>query len=320
MRLDSHLPATLRAVFSIVLFWPWLLAPSPATARETSIPEVNVAVTGNLGDLARHVEFLEDAQGQLDIDAVMTQPSERWQRTGEFNLQLGFSTSARWVRVRFGNSGEVPVRRILEVDWPLLNFLDVTVLSGGQPVQSYQVGDQRPFAQRPIPARTFLFPLEVPPHSEQTVVMRLAMQHGIFNAVPLHLWDDADLINAVQTENGILGLYFGAIVSLLGYNLLLFASTRTPWIFVLWSLSGHARSVVCRLSWLGIPVSLAGQRLGQSADESCDAGPGASDGHCLCHAVSRDPSPRSADGSVAVASDRTVGFAGGYGAGGSVGV
>jgi len=228
MRLDSHLPATLRAVFSIVLFWPWLLAPSPATARETSIPEVNVAVTGNLGDLARHVEFLEDAQGQFDIDAVMTQPSERWQRTGEFNLQLGFSTSAWWVRVRFGNSGEVPVRRILEVDWPLLNVLDVTVLSAGQPVQSYQVGDQRPFAQRPIPARTFLFPLEVPPHSEQTVVMRLAMHHGIFNAVPLRLWDDAGLINAVQTENGILGLYFGAIVSLLGYNLLLFASTRNP--------------------------------------------------------------------------------------------
>jgi len=179
-----------------------------------------------LRDLARYVALLEDADGQLEAGAVKNRLPSAWSRTDERTLQLGSSDSAWWVRFDLNNAGDVPATRLLEVGWPLLNYLDVYVYEGDQLKATVLTGDQRPFVNRPLPTRTFVIPLVVEPGHQQTVLLRLAMHSGIFYAVPLRLWLKTDFYAQSSTDNLIHGAYLGAILALLLYNILLFLSTQ----------------------------------------------------------------------------------------------
>lgn len=195
---------------------------------------LELANANSLRDLSRYVDFLEDPDGRMDSETVRHLDDEAWSQTNERALQLGYSTSVWWVRFNVINSGTMPAIRILEADWPLLNYLDAHVYENGREIATVLTGDQRPFVNRPLQTRTYAIPLKVPPGTQQTILLRLAMRSGIFYAVPLRLWKELDFQDSLQRSTLIQGAYLGAILALLLYNALLFLSTRDN-IFLLYS-------------------------------------------------------------------------------------
>lgn len=211
-----------------ILHWlvPGLLIFSVEICQGGIVPHPVDSARDSWINVATQVGVQEDPPGVLDWHTVLQLPAEAWVVSEEASLQLGYSTSVWWVRLDLKNNEVLDQSRVLEVGWPLLNELDVWILSGSELLSRVQTGDQRPFSQRPIEARNFAIPISLPASSERTVLMRMAMRTGIFDAVPLRLWTPSAFVHAEKRNDLILGLYFGAAFALMLYNLLLFFSIR----------------------------------------------------------------------------------------------
>jgi len=177
------------------------------------------------GDLAHQVVVLEDPSRGLDLDGVLALPAARWQPNRQDALYFGLSTSAWWVRFTLLNDGDQSQPWVLELDWPLLDWLDIYLLAGGQSLASWHTGDQRPFASRPLDTRVFAIPLTIPPGARCQIVMRLALSSGIYEPIRPQLWEPRAFHAASQWSELLAGAYYGALLALFVFYLLLFFST-----------------------------------------------------------------------------------------------
>lgn len=132
----------------------------------------------------------------------------------------GFSKSAWWVRLKLKNDGDGELKATLRLDYPLLDHVDVWVLSGRTLKNSWQTGNRRTFLSRAIPHRDFLFPLTLSDQEEQTVYLRVKT-NGPVN-IGLTLYGEQALQLKTQLEYLVLGAYFGGFLLLALCLLLLY--------------------------------------------------------------------------------------------------
>lgn len=193
--------------------------------QEPATPRVLIGDTNQgIGPVTR-LDIFENPGQDLDLDAVLALPEDRWQVNPYPEIQVGFSTSAWWVRFSLTNQTGQDQRRMLQVDWPLLDWVDLYQLHGDEVVGSWQTGDQRPFATRPLETRDFAFPLYLPAGETHQILLRLALDDGLFRPITLRLWEVRAFQTVSQWGNILGGAYYGALLALLLYHLLLFFST-----------------------------------------------------------------------------------------------
>lgn len=179
-------------------------------------------------NLGPHVELLEDAGRELDIEQLLNREGAlEWQASRQDTLNFSFSSSAWWLRLRVENSSSKEVRRLLELAMPLHDYLDAYVVDEqGEVVRQWQTGNRRDFDSRPITHRTFVLPVYVPAGETREIFLRLDTHDGLYDATPLYLMSDAGFLAKAQRELMAFSLYFGALLALLIYNLLLYVATR----------------------------------------------------------------------------------------------
>ena len=173
-------------------------------------------------DLGAEIELLEDPGAEFDLDAVRSPAFEQQFRrvpsSGEA-LNLGFTASAYWLRLRLQRAPDAPEQWLLEIPYTNLDYVDGYV--PGQP--AVLTGTRRPLSSRPFRERYFVFPLALST-TEQTVYLRVSSDNALI--VPLRIWQpDARL----QSEGNALllqYLYYGGLLALLVHNLLLGFSLR----------------------------------------------------------------------------------------------
>lgn len=118
---------------------------------------------------------------------------------------MAYTRTTWWIRVPLVNSDDHSTKRILEVRSPLIDFLDMYLIQGDQPIQSYAVGDQRQLADRPLLGRTFAFPIEIPAHATREILIRLSLKDGVFDVAPLLLWPEKAFSHCSTGNNCFLG-------------------------------------------------------------------------------------------------------------------
>ncbi|WP_295401042.1 sensor histidine kinase [uncultured Thiocystis sp.] len=171
-------------------------------------------------------EVLEDTQRQWDLAGAIALPATRWLPLDGDCLRLGYSPSAWWLRLRVRNEDDVSRALVLELATPRLDLLDIFLLQGNEILASYRTGDQRLFATRPLLHPHFALPLNLAPKTEARIYLRLDSQSRIFPPLPVRFWD-GERFEAIRHQAALgWGLYYGAGLALLAYNLLLFLSTR----------------------------------------------------------------------------------------------
>ncbi|MGR4066977.1 sensor domain-containing diguanylate cyclase [Halomonas sp. LR3S48] len=211
---------------TVLGFPPWLLALLCLVSLNAQAIEVGtLSEERNLGP---HVELLEDAGRQYDIEQLMNRGDAlAWQASRQETLNFSFSGSAWWLRLRVENGSNDEVRRLLELAMPLHDYLDGYVVDEqGEIVSQWQTGNRRNFDSRPIAHRTFVLPVYIPPGESREIFLRLDTHDGLYDATPLYLMNDASFLAKAQRELMAFSLYFGALMALLIYNLLLYISTR----------------------------------------------------------------------------------------------
>ncbi|MBW6390025.1 sensor domain-containing diguanylate cyclase [Billgrantia antri] len=216
-----HLPFSVVGVLHWLLASLWLVSLNAQAAIEVG------TLTGEL-NLGPHVQLLEDAERELDIEQLVGEGGAlAWQPSRQETLNFSFSDSAWWLRLRFENNASSPVRRLLELAMPLHDYLDAYVVDEqGDTVDRWQTGDRRRFDSRPVAHRTFVLPIHVPAGASREIFLRLDTHDGLYDATPLSLMSDAGFLAKSQRELMAFSLYFGALLALLIYNLLLYVATR----------------------------------------------------------------------------------------------
>lgn len=165
------------------------------------------------------VRFLEDPQGHHSIDSVRAEHVQ-WQRQGSSAFNQGYSASVWWLHLKLHNDLAHPLERYLELSYAVLDYVDVYVFQGEHPLQSHMLGDMLPFHQRPIENRFFVIPLQWQAGQTLDVYYRIKSSTAI--QAPLTLWERDAFESSQNAGNIAQGLYYGAMVVIAVYNLLIF--------------------------------------------------------------------------------------------------
>ena len=204
-----------RICLAVVLFWlcgpAWALL--PATLDNTDLRL----------SLGSSMAYLEDPQGVLSVEQVGTLADERFIPTKGEHANLGKNDSVWWFKVRLNNSLAQSLAGYLEINYPLLDHLQVFLSTTDGQWQMQESGDRYAFSQRPVQVRNFWFPLELAP-GESTLLVRVKTTSTIF----MPLFFSTYQASAAAQENlmGFNGAFYGVLFAMFCYNLFLFISLR----------------------------------------------------------------------------------------------
>lgn len=175
-------------------------------------------------DLSRQLEFLEDRGGKLSVDQL-TSPEwssrfKPWSHSGgQGTPNFGYTESAYWLRVALARAPQASEDWLLVMSYSSLGEVDLYA-PGQAPVHT---GADRPVGSRPHFDVNFVFPVELD-MSEQYYYLRVRSSSPL--TIGLTAWKPS----AYQVDKALFWvpqfLYYGGLLALLLYNLLLYLSLR----------------------------------------------------------------------------------------------
>ncbi|MBP6898956.1 MAG: GGDEF domain-containing protein [Burkholderiaceae bacterium] len=168
------------------------------------------------------VRVLGDAEGTLDL-------AEALQRRREFQApagpegNLGVRRDVVWLllplRVQSGNG-----KWLLDIDYPPLNHVQVTLLRDGRPLLTRQLGNAQPFDERPLRVRPHAMGLVLEPGVDYELLLRVQTSSSMLLPISLvkaEAFHEQE--SRTQLQQGLLG---GLALALLLYSLAHWASLR----------------------------------------------------------------------------------------------
>lgn len=209
--------------------WRWLLCVMIAlffaatVHAQAGVEPVVIEPAIESVDVGHHVELLLDSSRGLTIDDVRPRAFLPLDATSG-DLNFGYSEAAHWLRLRLhlpDDAGVARARRLLEIGYPSLDHVDFYLDDARAPLRA---GDRVAFAERAVPHRNFVFPVDLVAGQTVTVILRVTSEGSL--TVPLTLWEPRAFEQHNQHLYTTLGVYFGSLLAMLLYNLLLYLSIR----------------------------------------------------------------------------------------------
>ena len=176
--------------------------------------------------LGLHLEILEDKEKTLTFENISSSEFDSLfipSQTATPNY--GFTNSAYWVRLRVNNKASATTQWLLELSFPDMNQIELyTPLPGQSGFDTRKTGNLLPLSTRDIPHHNFVFNLTFPPQTEQVIYLRFENEGAM--SLPLSLWSSEAFIQKTYGELLKLGVFYGALLIMLGYSLFLFLTLR----------------------------------------------------------------------------------------------
>ena len=199
-------------------FWIWLIGSVWLGSAQADVLEKNTHSLSNL----KSIHVFEDKQGQWGFDqASHTDNAALYQawapERGQINM--GFSHSTYWVRIRLSRAADAPASWVLEV--PFFQLSQVDFYAPGQ--LGVQTGAELPLSSRPFLHRFFAFPIALDTQP-QDFYLRVSSQHSV--TIPITVWQEQPFRHHVQNTTLLQALYFGGLLALLIYNVFLGLSLK----------------------------------------------------------------------------------------------
>lgn len=217
----SSLPSPRRAWLPALALLLCLLAlmATPAAAGVVSIgPEPQSLRLG------QDLEVYVDRSGKLGIEDIRRLPDSAFRPVRQATPNFSFSTHPHWFRLRIHWRQPAETVYRLWQQYPLSDHLTLYRPDGDGGYRATHVGDQQPFSQRELPTRAFGFTLY--PRAGQTDTYYLKLEGAGTLVLDLQLTSHATALAETETRHLLFGLYYGAILALLLYNLMLYVSLR----------------------------------------------------------------------------------------------
>ncbi|MGQ7957334.1 7TM diverse intracellular signaling domain-containing protein [Pseudomonas sp. SP16.1] len=204
-----------RLCLALLLFWlacpTWAAQPAPLASDDLRL------------SLAPYAGYHEDASGELSAEQVLALGDEAFRRIEGEHANKGKNASVWWFRVRLDNALQQGLGGYLEVNYPLLDHLQIFLAGPDGTLQEQESGDRYAFSQRPVQVRNFWFPLQLEP-GVSTLLVRVETTSTVF--VPLFFSTYGASAAAQENLMGFNGAFYGVLFAMFCYNLFLYLSLR----------------------------------------------------------------------------------------------
>jgi diguanylate cyclase (GGDEF)-like protein len=169
-----------------------------------------------------HMGVLVDSSRAMTLEEVLS-PSQSWQTITRRSPNFGFTQDAYWFRFQIENQTQQVLTRFIELPVPFIDDVQLSHFAGGQLRKTYALGDEKPFAMRPIRHPNFVMPLELVPGAN-LIFIRMASAGTI--EASFRIWNPVTFHEASNNESLMQGGLVGILLIMIVYNLFVYFSTR----------------------------------------------------------------------------------------------
>ena len=196
----------------------WLIA--AITHAETSVVLSDDAATI---DLWPAITLLRDPDAKLTAENVMADAAA-FAVPQSVHASLGLRQKVVWLRVPVSVQAPSSAHWVLDVDYALLNRIDVYVAEGGRIVSHAVLGNEQAFLARPLPTRSHAVLLDLRAGKMYELLLRVETSGTML--VPLRLSTLGAFHLRTLNEQMLQGLLAGLGLCLVLYSLLKWISLR----------------------------------------------------------------------------------------------
>jgi len=182
----------------------------------------NIVLDGKNQDITlQSIPYYEDKTAVLSLEEIKNKVFLKHPNT---IASFGFTQSKYWFKIKTNPQKNAKYHTWwLHVSYPLLNELDLYICDENSSlIEVKKAGKSRPFDEREIKDRNFLFELNAT--EKQTLYLSVKSYSSM--QVPMHIQTSTNLMENEQYLLVISGLYYGVFILIFFYNLISFIYTQ----------------------------------------------------------------------------------------------
>jgi len=159
-----------------------------------------------------------------EIENSLNQNFSSWSTTSERELSFGFTKSAIWLHFKVENLASELDHLFLECNLATLDKIDIFYRDQNGEWVTETLGDIYPFQKRKLKYRTLVFQFPIKFQKESKIFLRLENKGPMKISVLLR--SQENLITQMNSDQMVLGIYYGIMIVILMYNFILFFTIR----------------------------------------------------------------------------------------------
>lgn len=196
----------------------------PATEIQDSFPVVLTEDSSRL-DISRHLTYYEDSSSSLNISQIVRMwPEISSAEIPDKAYNFGFTDSVYWFHTRVENRSSPNYRWLIEGLYPIIDKVEFFIVHPNGSIDRQVAGDSVPFQQRSRRQHNINFALRLPEGQSVDLFFRVKTSGAV--QMRTLLWGADEFSAADHQEQLLLGLYYGLLVCMAVFNLLIFMSFR----------------------------------------------------------------------------------------------
>ena len=176
-------------------------------------------------NLHYEVTFFEDKQANTTIQEIINSPiKDNFQPLNENGLSFGWVDHPHWIKIDLTQDYEAQ-RLFMEIDYPLLDKIDVFIVDSFNEVTSqFEMGDHKPFEERPIYDVNFIIPVNFHFEDIQYIYIRAETTSSL--QLPIYFMSESTYLKHRSNTLSVQGVFYGILIVMLAYNFFIFLSSR----------------------------------------------------------------------------------------------
>jgi two-component system, sensor histidine kinase LadS len=195
------------------------------TCQAASPPPAELSGDTDAIPLTPHLSYLHDKSAVDSADdAWRLIAADRFQPVPDGKTAFGFQEGAYWFHAQVVNRNPDEPHWMLVQSFALLDRIDVYLRYPDGRIVHHASGDYLPFSARTIPYRHPNFRIELPPGETVDLLVRAQSQSSM--QAPLELYSPAAFTSLSRDAQFVMGVYYGILLALFVYNLVLWITLR----------------------------------------------------------------------------------------------
>lgn len=220
-----------------ILLLVWI----PFTTALEPVEVGDLIISYSLND---HVEYIVDPLGERSAEQLLL--DKHWLSHNKETLSFGYTSDAYWFRFKINNNSADNKSHLFEISYPVLDDIQIYIYDKDKNlIRNIHLGDKKPFYEREVQHRNFLVPLEIDAHDNQVWMVRVKTSSAM--QVPMAIWKERAFFITDQAKIMGMGLYYGIMLIMILYNLVVFFSVREKsylfYVFYVASMAGFLASL-----------------------------------------------------------------------------
>jgi len=176
--------------------------------------------------IGKHLSYLKEQGARLTAaEASLAFAQGKFTPSRKSVLNFGIGARPVWLAFEVTNPGKSGALRRLAIATSWLDEIEVYIRRTERPVEAFQAGDMRPFAERPVENRLFWFNHVFAPGTT-TVLIRIATPDPM--VLPVYFTTAEEAQTRAAGQEASYALLYGYLLALLAYNFILFLSLQAP--------------------------------------------------------------------------------------------